>query len=133
MNVKRNKWILRREIKKYSNIFLGDLYISESGILAAAHLSGPGFVKKFVRNIASKDFNIKILCPMIANSNDLDKIITAIHKEQKELNQQGEIIEKLPPIGIMVEVPNVALNPNDFISKADFFSCLLYTSDAADE
>ena len=70
----------------------------------------------------SKDFNIKILCPMITNSNDLDKIITAIHKEQKELNQQGEIIEKLPPIGIMVEVPNVALNPNDFISKADFFS-----------
>ena len=59
---------------------------------------------------------------MITNSNDLDKIITAIHKEQKELNQQGEIIKKLPPIGIMVEVPNVALNPNDFISKADFFS-----------
>ena len=59
MNVKRNKWILRREIKKYSNIFLGDLYISESGILAAAHLSGPGNVKKFLRNKASKDFNKK--------------------------------------------------------------------------
>lgn len=59
MNVKRNKWILRREIKKYSNIFLGDLYISESGILAAAHLSGPGNVKKFLRNNASKDFNKK--------------------------------------------------------------------------
>ena len=59
MNVKRNKWILRREIKKYSNIFLGDLYISESGILAAAHLSGPGNVKKFLRNKASRDFNKK--------------------------------------------------------------------------
>ena len=59
MNVKRNKWILRREIKKYSNIFLGDLYISESGILAAAHLSGPGNVKKILRNKASKDFNKK--------------------------------------------------------------------------
>ena len=59
MNVKRNKWILRREIKKYSNIFLGDLYISESGILAAAHLSGPGNVNKFLRNKASKDFNKK--------------------------------------------------------------------------
>ena len=59
MNVKRNKWILRREIKKYSNIFLGDLYISESGILAAAHLCGPGNVKKFLRNKASKDFNKK--------------------------------------------------------------------------
>ena len=59
MNVKRNKWILRREIKKYSNSFFGDLYISESGILAAAHLSGPGNVKKFLRNKASKDFNKK--------------------------------------------------------------------------
>ena len=59
---------------------------------------------------------------MNANSNDLDKIITAIHKEQKELNQKGVVVEKIPPIGIMVEVPNVALNPNDFISKADFFS-----------
>ena len=59
MNIKRNKWILRREIKKYSNTFLGDLYISESGILAAAHLSGPGNVKKFLRNKASKDFNKK--------------------------------------------------------------------------
>ena len=31
----------------------------ESGILAAAHLSGPGNVKKFLRNKASKDFNKK--------------------------------------------------------------------------
>ena len=59
MNIKRNKWILRREIKKYSNKSLGDLLITESGILAAAHLSGPGNVKKFLRNKGITDFNKK--------------------------------------------------------------------------
>ena len=59
MNIKRNKWILRREIKKYSNKSLGDLFITESGILAAAHLSGPGNVKKFLRNKGATDFNKK--------------------------------------------------------------------------
>ena len=59
MNIKRNKWILRREIKNYSNKFLEDLFITESGILAAAHLSGPGNVKKFLRNKASTEFNKK--------------------------------------------------------------------------
>ena len=59
MNIKRNKWILRREIKKYSNKSLGGLFITESGILAAAHLSGPGNVKKFLRNKGVTDFNKK--------------------------------------------------------------------------
>ncbi len=59
MNIKRNKWILRREIKRYSNKSFGDLFITESGILAAAHLSGPGNVKKFLRNKGVTDFNKK--------------------------------------------------------------------------
>ena len=59
MNIKRNKWILRKEIKNYSNKSLGDLFITESGILAAAHLSGPGNVKKFLRNKGVTDFNKK--------------------------------------------------------------------------
>ncbi len=59
MNIKRNKWILRREIKRYSNKSLGNLFITESGILAAAHLSGPGNVKKFLRNKGVTDFNKK--------------------------------------------------------------------------
>ena len=50
MNVMRNKWILRREISWYSNRYLNGIYVSESGIIAAAHLSGPGNVKKFLRS-----------------------------------------------------------------------------------
>ena len=70
----------------------------------------------------SKKYKIKILCPMIANIEDLDKILNAIELEYKELNDLGENIKNSPPIGIMVEVPNVAINPEDFISKVDFFS-----------
>ena len=57
MNVMRNKWILRREISWYSNRYLNGTYISESGIIAAAHLSGPGNVKKFLRSHCNPDLD----------------------------------------------------------------------------
>jgi hypothetical protein len=57
MNVIRNKWILRREISWYSNRYLNGTYISESGIIAAAHLSGPGNVKKFLRSHCNPDLD----------------------------------------------------------------------------
>ena len=44
-----NKRILRRQIEKYHGQFINGIYITESGILAAAHLAGPGNVKKFFR------------------------------------------------------------------------------------
>jgi hypothetical protein len=46
----RNKWILRRDIKRYSGRTIGGIHITESGILAAAHLAGAGNVKKFLRS-----------------------------------------------------------------------------------
>ena len=57
MNVMRNKWILRREISWYSNRYLNGTYISEAGIIAAAHLSGPGNVKKFLRSHCNPDLD----------------------------------------------------------------------------
>ena len=59
MNVMRNKWILRREISWYSNRYLGGVYVSESGIIAAAHLSGPGNVKKYLRSHCNANLNKK--------------------------------------------------------------------------
>lgn len=44
-----NKKILRRQIKKYEGKVINGILITESGILAAAHLAGPGNVKKFFR------------------------------------------------------------------------------------
>lgn len=44
-----NRRILRRQIAEYSGQVINGIYITESGILAAAHLAGPGNVKKFFR------------------------------------------------------------------------------------
>jgi hypothetical protein len=47
--LRKNKHTLRREIKKYAGGTINGIYITESGILAAAHLGGAGNVKKFFR------------------------------------------------------------------------------------
>jgi len=44
-----NKKILRKQIRKYCGKVVNGIYITESGILAAAHLAGPGNVRKFFR------------------------------------------------------------------------------------
>ena len=44
-----NRKVLRRQISKYVGHTVGGVYITESGLLAAAHLAGPGNVRKFLR------------------------------------------------------------------------------------
>jgi hypothetical protein len=44
----KNKWELRDEIKKYSGKIVAGIKVTESGILAAAHLGGAGSVKRFL-------------------------------------------------------------------------------------
>jgi hypothetical protein len=51
-----NKWILRRDIKRFDGEFIGGVKVTESGILAAAHLAGAGNVKKFLRSFGTERF-----------------------------------------------------------------------------
>ena len=46
----KNKWELKDEIEQYSGKIIGGVKITESGILAAAHLGGVGSVKKFLKS-----------------------------------------------------------------------------------
>jgi hypothetical protein len=55
INVQRNKWILRKDIKWFVGSIINGTEITESGILAAAHLSGPGNVKKYLRSNGKDD------------------------------------------------------------------------------
>lgn len=55
-NTERNKWILRRDIKRFVGKKIGGVLVTESGILAAAHLAGPGSVKKFLRSYGAIGF-----------------------------------------------------------------------------
>lgn len=56
-NAERNKWILRKDIKRFEGKFIGGIKVTESGILAAAHLAGPGSVKKYLRSYGGHNFS----------------------------------------------------------------------------
>jgi len=48
--LKSNQHNLRRQIKKYDGKLVNGILVTESGLLAAAHLGGPGSVKKWLRS-----------------------------------------------------------------------------------
>ena len=52
--MKENQRGLKRQIKKYVGKTIDNIYITESGILAAAHLAGAGSVRKWFRTKGKK-------------------------------------------------------------------------------
>ena len=52
-----NKWILIRDIKRSVGKRINGIRITESGILAAAHLAGAGSVKKYLRSNGEFQFS----------------------------------------------------------------------------
>ncbi|MGB7394558.1 MAG: hypothetical protein WA913_09210, partial [Pricia sp.] len=54
-NIARNKWILRRDIERFVGEDIGGIEITESGMLAAAHLAGAGNVKRYLRSWGAFD------------------------------------------------------------------------------
>ncbi len=58
--ISKNKWVLRDYIDKFNGQIINGVKITESGLLAAAHLGGAGNVKKFLDSkgeIVFKDAN----------------------------------------------------------------------------
>lgn len=54
---KVNKWILRNDIQRSVGKTINGVQITESGILAAAHLAGAGNVKKYLRSNGTDCFS----------------------------------------------------------------------------
>ncbi|WP_264559372.1 transglycosylase family protein [Flavobacterium sp. N2270] len=54
--IARNKWELRKEIAKYKGRVINGIKITESGLVAAAHLGGAGSVKKYLRSNGRNGF-----------------------------------------------------------------------------
>lgn len=52
----RNKWELKKEISRFEGKVINGIKITESGILAAAHLGGAGSVKKFLHSNGKNAF-----------------------------------------------------------------------------
>lgn len=55
-NMSRNKWLLRKDLQRFNGKTIAGIQITESGILAAAHLAGAGNVKKYLRSYGSWEF-----------------------------------------------------------------------------
>ena len=54
--IARNKWELRKEIPKYTGRVINGVEITESGLIAAAHLGGASSVKKYLRSNGRSGF-----------------------------------------------------------------------------
>ena len=50
----KNKWELKDEIEKFSGKIISGVKVTESGILAAAHLGGAGSIKRFLNSNGAK-------------------------------------------------------------------------------
>lgn len=55
-NLERNKYVLRKEIAAYEGKTVNGVLVTESGILAAAHLAGPANVKRFLYSSGAEGF-----------------------------------------------------------------------------
>ena len=56
LSLQRSKWFLRKEIEKYVGKKINGIEITESGILAAAHLAGATSVRKYFKCQGNYDF-----------------------------------------------------------------------------
>ncbi|RWQ41812.1 MAG: phosphoenolpyruvate--protein phosphotransferase [Mesorhizobium sp.] len=64
--------------------------------------------------------NLKVMFPMIAVADEYERAVALFTEEQAGLVARG-VAQKMPPLGIMVEVPSVAIAPKAFANVA-FFS-----------
>jgi len=65
--------------------------------------------------------NLRIMLPMIASMHELSDARALIRRAYKELVEDGLDI-KMPPVGVMVEVPSAVYLIRDLARKADFLS-----------
>lgn len=84
----------------------------------------PGMFKSQLRAIlrASVHGNVRLLFPMIASLEGLQRAKAIVAETREELESEGVPMAAELPVGIMVEVPSVAVAPEPFAREADFFS-----------
>lgn len=65
---------------------------------------------------------VRILIPMISTAGQFRKVRDLLHQAQQELGDEGLSVDHEISLGIMVEVPNIALQADLFAAEADFLS-----------
>jgi len=78
---------------------------------------------KAVLTVAGKyPGRVKILVPMVSVLKEVRQIKDEIHVVQQQLISSGVKVDKNVPVGLMVEVPSVALLAHQFAKEVDFLS-----------
>lgn len=71
---------------------------------------------------ASVHGNARILLPMVTNIEEVRRFHEICDQVRSDLTREGRSIYEKIPVGIMVEVPSVALMADQFAQEVDFFS-----------
>ncbi len=66
--------------------------------------------------------NIRILVPMVSSLTEIRKIKEYFNKAVEQLEENNFKVNKNIPIGIMVEIPSVAIMIREFLKEVDFIS-----------
>jgi len=65
---------------------------------------------------------LRVLLPMVMALDEIRRVRTIVREEATRLSDEGEAYDPDLPIGVMVEVPAVALQAQAFAEEADFLS-----------
>lgn len=71
---------------------------------------------------ASERKTVRIMFPMISDLNEVKEAKRILAEVAQELETQGIPFDSATEVGIMVEIPSVAILADDFAQEADFFS-----------
>ena len=65
--------------------------------------------------------NLQILLPMVTHLSEVDEALILIEQAYQELLEEGAKI-KMPPVGVMIEVPAAVYQARQMAEKVDFIS-----------
>ncbi|WP_297527642.1 phosphoenolpyruvate--protein phosphotransferase [Thiohalobacter sp.] len=65
--------------------------------------------------------NLRLMLPMISDVGEVDDAIALLHKAADELREEGYDV-RLPPVGVMIEVPAAVYQMAALARRVDFFS-----------
>ena len=87
-------------------------------------LDKPDLLRPQLRAVlrAATEGTVRVLIPMVSDVSEIRAIRTAIHETRAELVAEGVACAEDVDLGIMVEVPAVALMAERFAREVDFFS-----------
>ncbi len=87
-------------------------------------LEHPDIFRSQIRAIcrASALGEVKMMIPMISNREEVQKVMRIVRSIQERLSDEGKPFDPDMKVGIMVEVPSVALTIDQYCDICDFFS-----------